>query len=286
MTMQSTELASGTGWRVDEVLCSAGPRDRTFEERHDTVAIALVLEGSFQYRTTQGSVLMTPGALMLGNPGACFECGHEHARGDRCLSFHYAPAYWESLVAAVPGARRSSLGSARLPPSRALVPVTATARQALHLGRAALEAAAVDMAATVIAMETGTHATAAVRSDDERRVSEVVRYVEAHAHELESEGLSLAALGRLASLSPYHFLRTFRGIVGMSPHQYLIRQRLEQAAVRLVASDLAISRIALDAGFGDLSTFNRQFRGAFGMTPRRYRQTRARARVQDGAGHS
>ena len=39
---------------------------------------------------------MTPGSLLLGNEGACFECGHQHSRGDRCLAFHFSPEVFES----------------------------------------------------------------------------------------------------------------------------------------------------------------------------------------------
>jgi len=80
-------LASGPGWRVEDVTCFAGPHDRPFEEQHDLVCVAAVTRGTFQYRTPNGRATLVPGALMLGNPGACFECCHEHGVGDRCLSF-------------------------------------------------------------------------------------------------------------------------------------------------------------------------------------------------------
>ncbi len=54
-------------------------------------------------------------------------------------------------------------------------------------------------------------------------------------------------------MSPYHFLRTFRQVAGMTPHQFVLRTRLHRAAVRLRTSDEPISAIAFDAGFGDLS---------------------------------
>ena len=99
-------LASGPGWRVEDVTCSAGPQDRPFEEQHDLVCVAAVTRGTFQYRTPNGRATLVPGALMLGNPGACFECGHEHGVGDRCLSFHFDPEFFEEIVASVPGTRR------------------------------------------------------------------------------------------------------------------------------------------------------------------------------------
>jgi len=72
-------------------------------------------------------------------------------------------------------------------------------------------------------------------------------------------------------MSPYHFLRTFRGIVGMTPHQYILHTRLHRAAVRLRRTDDSIAAIAFDAGFNDLSTFNRRFRRKMGLTPGAYR---------------
>jgi AraC-like DNA-binding protein len=102
---------------------------------------------------------------------------------------------------------------------------------------------------------------------DERRVTEALRRIEAQAH----ERLALADLAREAAMSPYHFLRTFRAVVGMTPHQFVLRSRLHRAAVRLRRSDASISTIAFDAGFNDLSTFNRRFRLLIGMSPRAYR---------------
>jgi hypothetical protein len=66
--------------------------------------VAAVTQGTFQYRTDQGRATLAPGALLLGNLGASFECSHEHGVGDRCLSFAFNPDYFEEVVASVPGA--------------------------------------------------------------------------------------------------------------------------------------------------------------------------------------
>jgi AraC family transcriptional regulator len=72
-------------------------------------------------------------------------------------------------------------------------------------------------------------------------------------------------------MSPYHFLRTFRQVIGMTPHQYILRARLHHAATRLRESTDPVSAIAFRAGFKDLATFNRRFRRLIGMTPSSYR---------------
>src|SRR5208283_799598 len=55
-------------------------------------------------------------------------------------------------------------------------------------------------------------------------------------------------------------------------HQYVLRARLREAAVRLAAQPNKVLDIALDCGFGDVSNFNRAFRAEFGVSPRVYRR--------------
>jgi AraC family transcriptional regulator len=131
MEMTVDLLASGPGWRVHDVRCAAGPNDRRFEEQHPAVCIAAVIHGSFQYRTTQGEATLAPGAILLGNHGGCFECGHDHATGDRCLSFLFDPGCFETIVSAVPAARSDVFTIARLPPLMALTPVITAAELAM-----------------------------------------------------------------------------------------------------------------------------------------------------------
>jgi AraC family transcriptional regulator len=86
--------------------------------------------------------------------------------------------------------------------------------------------------------------------------------------------LTLGTLAREAGLSPYHFLRTFERLTALTPHQYVRRARLREAAVRLKAGDGKILDVALDSGFGDVSNFNRAFRAEFGVSPGVYRASR------------
>ncbi len=95
--------------------------------------------------------------------------------------------------------------------------------------------------------------------------------IEAEAHETSHEQLSLTALARESAMSPYHFLRRFRQVVGMTPHQFVLRTRLRRAAVRVRRSNEPISSIAFDVGFNDLSTFNRRFRRVMGVSPSIFR---------------
>ena len=272
-------LGEGNGWKVADIVCTSGPRDRSFEERHSQVAIAIVAAGSFQYASSPGRELMTPGSLLLGNHGQWFECGHHHSEGDRCLAFQYAPDYFESLAADA-GVRgtRPAFPALRLPPLRELSPLVARAFSGLLASAdspangsfAGLwEELAVQLAAQALRIAGGSYWEPG--SAPPSALARVTRTVRAIERNQESE-LGLGSLAREAGLSPYHFLRTFQRLTGVTPHQYIMRARLREAAARLPVEPAKILDIALDCGFGDLSNFNRAFRAEYGMSPRTYRR--------------
>ncbi|RWA74474.1 AraC family transcriptional regulator [Mesorhizobium sp.] len=281
MTTTAKNLASGRGWQVSDVICTAVAGDRLFEEEHRSFCVAAVTRGTFRYRTNQGTAMLAPGAILLGNPGACYECGHEHGAGDRCLSFHFTPAYLERIVADVPGAKRLGFAGPRLPPLPALASLLAQAEAARETGDGeAFEELGLRIAGAAVAATTGSPGIAPTPSRrDQKRVAEAVRLIELNAE----QPLSLTEIADSAATSPYHFLRTFRHVAGMTPYQFLLRTRLHRAAVRLRASDEAISAIAFDAGFNDLSTFNRRFKREMGETPGTYRACRSSAKSSGSA---
>ncbi|TIS63236.1 MAG: helix-turn-helix transcriptional regulator, partial [Mesorhizobium sp.] len=222
--------------------------------------------------TRQGTAMLAPGAILLGNPGACYECGHEHGAGDRCLSFHFSPAYMERVAAAVPGAKRLGFAGPRLPPLPALASLLAQAEAAANAGDGEVfEELGLRIAGAVVSAAAGCSKAARTPSRrDQKRVAEAVRLIELNAE----RPLSLTELADGTATSPYHFLRTFRHVAGMTPYQFLLRTRLHRAAVRLRTSAEAISTIAFEAGFNDLSTFNRRFRREMGEAPSAYRMRR------------
>ena len=269
--MRKRTIAAGDGWSVGEFVCDAGPGDRPFEERHDGFAIAATLAGSFTYRGETGEAALFPGALLLGNHGRCYACGHAHSRGDRCVSLNLAPDAFAEIAASAGGSSRYRFAADAAPPHTALTPLVA-GLESLARERSPLriEERALDAAARIVAIVAGRALPPPRASARElERVAEAARAIESAS---DDETLDLAALARVARLSKFHFLRVFRRAVGATPHQYLTATRLRRAAARLAGTSESVTAIAFDCGFSDLSTFNARFRAAFGRTPSEYRR--------------
>ena len=98
-----------------------------------------------------------------------------------------------------------------------------------------------------------------------------VRMVREYIDDNLSCDISLRDLSGVAGIGPFHLIRLFRKAVGAPPHAYLIRRRVQRAREMLLGGR-SIVDIALETGFSDQSHFTRAFKGAVGITPRRYRK--------------
>ncbi len=86
--------------------------------------------------------------------------------------------------------------------------------------------------------------------------------------------LKLAELAQVAGMSSFHFAREFKRSTGTTPHQYVIKFRVERAKALLVKNDLPLIEIGLRSGFSHQSHFTRLFRRLTGTTPNAYRLAR------------
>ena len=84
--------------------------------------------------------------------------------------------------------------------------------------------------------------------------------------------LDIPDLARIAQVSEAHFIRTFRGTFGETPHRYLQRRRVERAMFLLRETDCSVTDVCFEVGFASLGTFSRTFRDIVGESPTAYRE--------------
>jgi AraC-like DNA-binding protein len=251
---------------VVDYVCRAGPHARLFEEVHERHSLSLVRRGAFGCRSMGEHYELAPGGFLIGAPGDSYVCTHEHHHaGDECLSFQFAPELVDEI-----GADDAIWRRVFLPPATELAAVGALA-QATAEGETGLsiEEAGLRLAARFVDAARGQARSRARPSRGEaRRAIEVALWMDANA----GERIHLADAAREAALSSFYFLRVFANVLGTTPNRYLIACRLRRAADLLTRTDSAVTDIALDVGFDDLSNFQRTFKKAAGVTPGQFRK--------------
>jgi AraC-like DNA-binding protein len=264
--MAATTLLQHGAISVSDYRCSAGPDDKPFVELHSRHSISYVRKGSFGCRIRGRSFELVTGSILVGHPGDEYLCTHDHhVCGDECLSFFLVPELVETI-----GDRAEAWRSGSVPPLPELM-VLGELAQAAATGRSdiGLDEVGTAFAARFVGVVSGrvpkpTRALAR----DRRRAVETALWIDAHSH----QPINLESAAAEAGLSPFHFLRLFSSVLGVTPHQYLVRSRLRHAA-RLLADDgRPITDVAFDVGFGDLSNFVRTFHRAAGVSPRAFRR--------------
>src|SRR3954452_20596714 len=263
--MTATTLLERPSISVSDFRCDAGPDDRPFAEQHRCHSISYVRKGSFGLHCRGKSHELVAGSVLIGHPGDEYTCTHEHVCGDECLSFFLSPELVETL-----GDSNAIWQAGCAPPLPELVVLGELAQSAADgnsdMGLEKIGQVRRSRFVEVVSGKPRKAASSAAR--DRRRAVETALWIDAHSH--RSIGLEDAA--EQAGLSPFHFLRLFSDTLGVTPHQYLVRSRLRHAARRLADDDSAITDIAYDVGFGDLSNFVRTFPRAAGASPSRFRQ--------------
>jgi AraC-like DNA-binding protein len=263
--MTATTLLERPSISVSDFRCDAGPDDRPFAEQHRRHSISYVRKGSFGLHCRGKSHELVAGSVLIGHPGDEYTCTHEHVCGDECLSFFLSPELVETL-----GDSPAIWQAGSAPPLPELVVLGELAQSAAD-GNSdiGLDEIGQLLASRFVEVVSGKPRKAgSLAARDRRRAVETALWIDAQSH--RTIGLEDAA--DQAGISPFHFLRLFSDTLGVTPHQYLVRSRLRHAARRLADDDSAITDIAYDVGFGDLSNFVRTFHRAAGASPLKFRQ--------------
>jgi len=265
--MISRVLFRNSAMCVVDRRCNASAVDAPFVERHADYSLSYVRRGTFGYRSRGAAFELVAGSILVGYPGDEYVCTHDHARGDgdECLSFHLTPA----LVEAV-GDRAAVWRRGCMPPLSGLM-VLGELAQAAADGRTdtALDEVGIALASRFVeVVSPPARAASRAPARDRGRAVDAAHWLEAHA----SESVDLTSAARVVGLSPFHFLRIFASVLGVTPHQYLVHCRLRRAARLLADDSRSITDVAFDAGFGDLSNFVRTFHRAAGVSPGSFRR--------------
>ncbi|MET3337687.1 MULTISPECIES: helix-turn-helix transcriptional regulator [Bradyrhizobium] len=263
--MDATTLLTSQSMIVSEFRCDAGPGDTPFAECRTGHSIAYVRSGSFGCHCRAGFFELVAGSILVGAPGEEYTCTHEHVSGDICLSFFLSADMVDAL-----GGRGEVWQVGATPPLPELMVLGELAQTAADgnsdIGLDEVGQILAGRFVDVVSGKACKPATPTAR--DRRRAVEAALWIDDNSH----AEVDLEQAAKQAGLSPFHFLRQFSSVLGVTPHQYLVRSRLRHAARLLTDDDIAVTDVAYDVGFGDLSNFVRTFHRAAGVSPTKFRQ--------------
>ena len=263
--MSSTTLLQRPTLTVSDFRCSAVPGEKPFAELHRCHSISFVRKGSFGYHSRGRSHDLVAGSFLIGSPGTEFVCTHDHVCGDECLSFFFEPELVETV-----GDRSEAWQVGAAPPLAELMVLGELAQAAVD-GQSdiGLDEVGHLLAQRFVEVVSGeAKKPPRVTALDRRRAVEAALWIEAQSH----REIDLEDIARQAGVSPFHFLRSFSSVLGVTPHQYLVRSRLRRAARYLTEDNKPVTDVAYDVGFNDLSNFVRTFHRAAGVSPLKFRQ--------------
>jgi AraC family transcriptional regulator len=142
------------------------------------------------------------------------------------------------------------------------------------VGRMYVETASLTLAARLLLKhsESGVGASLETSSHDldHNRLRRVLEYIAENI----GDDITLVKLAETAGYSPFHFARKFQLAMGITPHRYVSRMRLENAMAELAAGNLSVAEVALNAHFSSQASFTRAFHRATGVTPKEFRRRR------------
>ena len=223
MTLAVRRTDCAPGITFSEVSCDAGPEVAPFEEMHPHASIAFVTHGGFGYRSSAGSAVLGPGAVLLGNAGCAYTCTHAAPGGDRCLSFGYSAAVVEEVAGSL--GRRDRFRRPWLPAAPALAALPALASAAAQGACPSLEEIAVEALGRALCAAAAGGAFAPVQPRDERRAARL----------LLTTALPITDVAMEAGFNDLsNFIRTFHRAAGRPPRAFRLRGAAARAsALRL-----------------------------------------------------
>jgi AraC family transcriptional regulator len=234
------------------------------------------------------AMMMRPGSIEWGSKRSALE-KFDYAAGDLALC-HRHEGEWVGLMnvshlqlgisdAALMACSDGAYGEVELHPSRKfadsrLSALVAAARAEMVAGfpsgRLFLDSVEQAMAVTLVNGHAVRHRPVQIYqgglgSTRLRRIKELV-------HAKMEDDLSLDEMAQSVGLSTAHFARMFRKSTGETPHQFVLRQRLERAKAMLRAPDARVLDVAVACGFKTQQHFAQVFRDVWGVSPTEYRQ--------------
>lgn len=278
------------GWTSS--ILNASARDVEYDEHPGPLSIKCVLRGEEMHEVPGGGrYAVTPDRYLLLNQGQRYGSWIHSRHAVEIMTVFFRPGLLEEVVGTLASGEAARLDEPEGPWQSAhffegLYPHDETVTPILTALHAAIASATADELSLeeqlrhLIERLVCRHLTLgdwirglpaarpATRRELYRRLARARDFLDSSL----GEAVDLHSAARIACLSPHYFLRSFKAVFGLTPHQYLTRARIERAKDLLVASDLSVTEVCSAVGFESLGSFSSLFRRSVGCSPAQFRK--------------
>jgi AraC-like DNA-binding protein len=213
--------------------------------------------GAWTVRAAHGGGDVSPGKLLVGTGGAEYQCGHPYGVDDRNICVTFPPDVTAPQLALVPVA--GPIARLRQQLRRYLTAACSNEQDADELD---------SIAWSLMAAVGSPDAPATTGARELNRVRQLRAVLDS---QYADATLDTVAAGTDLGYSRTRMIHVFREVIGTTPHRYLVERRVAHAARLLATTDMPITAICFDSGFGSVARFQAAFRRAWGITPSQYR---------------
>ncbi|KIX15119.1 AraC family transcriptional regulator [Dethiosulfatarculus sandiegensis] len=235
---------------------------------HEELAIGVTTKGVQEFSCKGSKFRSLPGNIILFNPGEVHDGNPGLGQTMKYTMLYLNPSKFYPLMGC---ASNQDLNEYRIPRTHFADPVLSSlvleiSRNALEINNSPLEcehglyriASRVSKIMGIFQPNNWT----GVKDAELLRVRDYI-------HDNIEEDISIDDLSRVANISKYHLIRIFRSQFGLTPHQYILNHRINQAR-EVLRKGFSPTRVAHEFGFYDASHMNRHFKRAYGVTPKQY----------------
>jgi AraC-like DNA-binding protein len=232
--------------------------------------VALVTEGVQRQAFRGASLILTPGTIPLMPPGEVHDGAVAADQSYTLKTFRLSPELLSRLAGDVTGSDRFPARSALLLEDPALARHLAMMHEWFGSEH---DDTSLQHESTLLTLFENLFGRARILSPtltsgtlSVAQLGRIRDYCEAQL----AQKITLDELAKVLGLDRFQFLKFFKRTVGMTPHAWLLRMRLERACALLSQPNRCLVQVAQEVGFYDQSHFNRAFRQAFGVSPSQY----------------
>lgn len=262
-------------YRITDYRCYCDVCSLSEPEYSNSFCLSFVRKGFFEYRVFRHDYEVHVGRALLSKPGFEHRARHIDDHPDITTVFEFKPAFYELLKDRYGSSAGSFLDNNDL--HALMIPCNAAIDYQHHhivqliqsklADTLQIDELVIDLLDKILRTTNGSNELQSFPDKFKKFHLRTIEKATEYMRKYLSENISLENLSKYCCVSPFHFSRMFKAVMGTPPHRYLLDIRLQHAKILLTVSSRPVSDIAFECGFNSIEHFATAYRHQFHISP-------------------